>query len=436
MRLFLFSLFIASGFYLSSCKKPVLKDAALAPDDELNARFTDTLTIRAFTYREDSLSVKNATIKILGAMDDPVFGKTFAGFYLQFLLPEIPLNLGDEPRLDSIVLALRYYEKYGDVTVPQLVRIFEMTEGIDQNAEYFSNKTFSVNPSFVGEIQNFAPNTEDSLLLPEGKVPPQMRVKLNDGIGERIINAAGNLQTQENFHDLLKGLYVTVDTNVLGKGLIHFNPFSLFSNLTLYYHNSENDSLTKDFAINIDINSLGLTNVNGTVNHIKHNYQGSFVQPFINSQNPGGDSLIFIQPLAGLNVKFSIPHLGNLENVLVNKAQLVVTQVNDPAGTNNSFSTPPSLSLRPSDSEGFPDQSIIISSGGEKLSIINNESTEVSRYDLDYSGYAQSTLKRHEDFGIFILPLTRQNISNRLILGGGNHSSYRMKLNLTYTVIN
>ena len=435
LRIFLF--LCACWFGLDSCKKPTLDDSELAPEDELNVRFTDTLTLWTSIVREENISVKNAIYKALGAMDDPVFGKTFASFYLQFELDESPLDFGDNPVLDSIVLTLRYLDSYGDVTVPQTILAYEMLESIDGEEEYFSDQTFNIDPVTVGNLPNFVADLNSDVVIGEDSLPPHLRIKLDDDLGEGIINAASSLENQDDFEEVLKGLYVTADTSIPGKGLIQFDPFSPYSNLSIYYHNSD-DTTQKDFPIYIDLNNLGSISINKTVSNFRHNYQGSIVEPYLNSQSSIGDSMAFLQPLAGLNVKFILPYLKNLGNILINKAVLEVTEINL-FGTDTFYTTPAELSLRPANDDGTLDVSSLILSENEKNSVLNNTGETVDRYEITYSVYAQRVLDKvqygNTDFGIFILPLSRQNALQHLVMGGGSHSKYRMKLNLTYTVI-
>src|SRR5690606_33977804 len=103
----------------SFCKEPVLKDDSLLPDEKLGLVFTDTLTLIAHTVREDSLRTDEMPDNLLGKMDDPIFGKSYASVYFQLRLLTNNVDLGSGVQLDSAVLMLRYSGKYGDLTVPQ-----------------------------------------------------------------------------------------------------------------------------------------------------------------------------------------------------------------------------------------------------------------------------------------------------------------------------
>jgi len=66
---------------LFACKKPTLDDEGLLPDDQLGLNFTDTLTVYAEVIRDDSVRADGLTANIWGAMNDPIFGKSYGGGY-------------------------------------------------------------------------------------------------------------------------------------------------------------------------------------------------------------------------------------------------------------------------------------------------------------------------------------------------------------------
>ncbi len=427
---------LLTGLFFTACKKPVLEDTVLIPDDERNLRFTDTLTVLAFTTREDSVDVSLATLCLLGTMYDPDFGTTSAGSYIPFRLINNNLSLGVNPQLDSIVLTLRYFNTYGKTDVPQTLEVYEMTEEIVANEKYFSNKNFTVNPAPVGRLTNFVPNLTDSVEVINGKLPAVLRIKLDNSFGQKFINASGtgDYADQTAFRQFFKGLYIKGDKADGGEGLIFLDPFfdPIRLGLILYYKDDNRDSVVYNFP----------TFAADVVNHYEHDYTGSTVEPFLNGAGSGDDSLVFFQGLAGLNVKFMVPHLAALGNILINKAEIVVTQVNAPTGADTLFTPPLNLVMVTSDADGklnalAPDQLAPYASlfGGEKISATDNHGVSVTNYKFNLSQYFQRISDGEDNFGIFILPNRRDQSAVRMIAGGSSHSQYRLKLNLTYTII-
>ena len=81
---------LLSVMLFASCSEPSLIGLDLQPESELAGWRVDTLEVKAFTVREDSLIVWGPTKNLielptlfLGSMDDAYVGKSFAGFVSQ-----------------------------------------------------------------------------------------------------------------------------------------------------------------------------------------------------------------------------------------------------------------------------------------------------------------------------------------------------------------
>src|SRR5688500_9709295 len=188
-------IFLTAGFSWSACKKPVLTDTALLPEDRLNLQFTDTLTVIGHNIREDSVPVSGATVAIAGTFNDPDFGITSAGFYIPFSLlqSEYNLDFGDSPVLDSVVLYFKYSGVYGDSSRPQSFAIYEMSESIQADADstYYSDAVFAAD-DLVGVIINFIPNLTDSVTGGGTKYPAALSKRLSHDFGQKFLDASGS----------------------------------------------------------------------------------------------------------------------------------------------------------------------------------------------------------------------------------------------------
>lgn len=424
-----FILLLAGAVTLFACKKPTLDDTKLLPNDELALRFTDTLTVAAESVREDSIVVTSATLCLLGSMHDPELGYTNAGCYIPFLLKNTNLTFGDSAvTLDSVTLTLWYFSTYGDWRTPQTVEVFEMSEDVLDSVAYASDKVFSVYQNPVG-TKTFIPRTKDSLTVAGEKIPPSLRIKLSNSFGQKFIDASGtsSYANDASFKAFFKGLYISASKAGGGQGAVAFNPYQEGVRITLYYHDA-NDSVSS-YAFPADAPLV--------VNQYAHDYRNSTL-------NNAGDSLLFLQGLAGQNIKLTVPHIRNLGNILINKAELVVTVLPATLGNDTLFPPPALLTVLMSDEDGnfkgaTPDQvfpSAIF--GGTKIEETDTVSGEkLIRYKFSLSRYYQEVVSEiREDHGIFILPDKRYQTPNRLVAGGTGHSKYAIKLNLVYDVIN
>lgn len=422
-----FFFLLACGLLASACKKPTLDDTKLLPDDELDLRYTDTLTVEAESVREDSVSIASATLCLLGSMNDPELGYTNAGCYIPFLLKNNNLSLGDDTViLDSVVLTLWYFSAYGDWRTPQTIDVYEMSEDLPDSVNYYSNKAFNIYPNPIGS-KTFIPNTKDSITVDGEKIPPSLRVKLSNSFGQKFIDASGTADYADNetFRQWFKGLYIGTNKGN-GEALIAFNPYQEGVRVTVYYHDEKDSSASYDFPADAPL----------VVNHYSHNYSNS-------SLHTSGDSLLFIQGLAGQNIKLTVPHIRNLGNILINKAELVVTVIPSTLGSDTLFPPPALLTVLMSDEDGnfnggTPDQvfpsSIFGGAKTEETDTVTGE--KVIRYRFSLSRYYQEVASEvRTDNGIFILPDKRYQIPNRLVAGGTQHSKYAIKLNLVYDII-
>ncbi len=430
----------ACGLFFSACEKPVLEDTKLIPEDNLNIRFTDTLTVIAYTVEEEPYEITVRSTLAVGTVIDPDLGTTQAGFYVPFSLPKDEFEYLDSLVLDSVVLSLPYSYLYGDSTIEQDFEVFELAEPVKDTA--FTNTDLQFNPVPVGVLSGLVPNTIDNIIIPgDTTYPPHLRIKLDTSFGQKILNASqADLLDEEGFRNFFKGLYVKGVDSKGGKGLVFITTNSNLSCITLYVHNGTVDTTVRFKA------DFGL-------NHFAHDYSHSTVAPYITSRDSiNGDSLIFIQGMAGLNAKFIVPYFKNLGNIAVNKAELVLTQDNEKSPDVAFVFAPRSLVLFSCDengdphTDGVPDQlSPPTITGGTRVeefdSILN---FKVARYKFSLSRYYQDVVKGEQDNGIFMangirsgsnLKYVERLYASRLIAGGSGHSKFAIKLNLTYTVI-
>ena len=428
---------LAGALFLSACKKPVLQDTALIPDDRLGLQFTDTLTVRAYTQCEDSVDMSQVTLCALGFMEDPDFGITKAGFYIPFGLESDSLDFGEgNIEFDSIVLYLRYFSTYGDWRYPQSIQVYEMTEDIVDSVNYYSDQTFATDPAALADISNFIPNTQDSVVINGGSYPPLLRIKLDDSFGQKFVAAAGSsvYDNNDNFRDFFKGLHISASKLNGGKAMVFFDPFlyvgQAISKLTLYYHDDIDTMKSQDFRANPLV----------FVNRYEHDYSNSTVESYINNPNTTeGDSLVFLQGLAGVNTRLLVPYISDLGNIFINKAELVLTVAD--LSQNTVFAPPSLLTLVQADEDGnfgssLPDQVSFLSSiiGGEITEETDSTGT-YTRYRINLSRYYQDATDDSDNYGIFILPEKRFHFPHRAILGGASNTKFALKLNLTYTTI-
>jgi len=111
----------------------------LLPNDDLVVvgNVVDT-SIQSYTASDDIQRTDESSFNILGAFNDPVFGKTIADFACQYRLSGFPLFNSIE-EIDSLILYLAYKEIYGDTLTTQNLKIYELLSDLPFDDKFYQN---------------------------------------------------------------------------------------------------------------------------------------------------------------------------------------------------------------------------------------------------------------------------------------------------------
>src|SRR5690554_1955088 len=106
---------LISLFILSGCENPTGIGLDVDPEDQIEALFTDTVSLRAYTVRDDSVQSASFSQNLFGLLRDPIFGKTNVGLAIDIGRPSGFKQILPDAEIDSIVLVLPYGgDYYGD----------------------------------------------------------------------------------------------------------------------------------------------------------------------------------------------------------------------------------------------------------------------------------------------------------------------------------
>lgn len=457
------SLSVISAILFSGCNEATMLGQDLRPGIGFSpAVETDTFSIVTHTVlsENDSVPANLNTKMIAGAItDDPAFGKTIAITYLQLGLIKNGFSFEEQPVLDSVVLSLAYSGYYGDSLNAQNYTVYKIDDPkfTDTTRYYYIDQQFNLDKNDpLGTASSSPYGLKDSVPVYGEKEAPQLRIKLNNAFGQALLQQKedGAFANDSAFHSWLNGLAIVPDTVSSDKrSLLLFQLNSAYTGITVYYHTNTDDSLRAFFPFNPETGAW--------TNYIRRNYSGSVAEQHL--KDPGNvtnDSLLFLQSRPGLYANIEIPYLQSFPNALINKAELIITQNPDPAA--GTYLAPPELFLwkyeKPSkDSIGYlTDAGVVISSlygiqytnlsyfGGFKTIITNEQGQKVAQYRFNITRYMQhliSPLPSYDNttnygFRLGILtPLSSDPDMGRVVLGGGNNSTTKMKLHVVYTKI-
>ena len=247
----------------------------------------------------------SGSYNLLGSFYDNFFGQTDASFYFQVLLPSNNVNFEaseSNPNI-KLELSLPFYGIYGDTIQNQLVSVYEVTQslsGIDTTlVTHEESFMFDNTPLAQSDIQ--VNLLSDSVQWNNETVSPRLIIDLSaSSLGTKIIEASAfDLENNENFTNLIKGLYLKVNPLTNGS-IIYFDTNSPQCFLRMSYNKNDNTETVVDFPIGTDSN---------THNYVTHDYSNSEAFNFINNENI--DSLIFLQSMGGLAMEFDLSFLAN-----------------------------------------------------------------------------------------------------------------------------
>ena len=310
-----------------SCTRSTPFGADLLDDQVADYAFTDTMTLKcSLQYEEDIITgnVTGATM-LCGEVTDPQFGKTKIDLYTGMTFNKTDLNLNGA-RVDSVVLFLKYRPSavYGDTTKFQTLRVFQLEDSVRYGKEYLSTEKLPAGQELGSLHFSPKPNKKDSI-APTLKAA-LVRVKLDRNFGETLKDLSLDSLTRVKesvFAQKIKGLKITstADAGADPGTMLAFDlSDKSFSFVRLYYM-KDTSRLTADYIFSGNLLTLG------KFVNIEHDYGNA---PFKDKIGAPADEFFYVQGARGLQIKVELPYVANLNNIVVNKAELVLT-AKDPA---------------------------------------------------------------------------------------------------------
>ena len=270
------------------------------------------------TYADGSLNLINHAQ--CGVLQDDQFGRSEAGFSMQFL-PFNFITALDTSKLvvDSVALVLYLDENsaYG----PQeemSIGITRLAEAIDGDEDYQSDHTFALGEIVVPAF-TFTPDYT-TIDTPD-ESGPAVRIPLPVEIGYEILKMdTATLNSFSLFSQTFRGFYVhpvgSYNQYAGFRPYISTIQFSATA-IRVYYreNDTEDESLTYRAAASIGDNKSPV------VQHYTYDYTGSAVEEVLNQST---NDILYVQGNGGVDVELEIDGLTGLGNVIVNKAELFI----------------------------------------------------------------------------------------------------------------
>ena len=446
---------LISLFILNSCKTQDGIGLDVDPATQINGTLISDTSVVATTVPEDSVITNGSSARApLAYFKDPDFGTTEANIAVIVNLPgatAYTLPTGTIT-VDSASLVLPYSTDgfYGDSLLSTYkVNVHQLNERIVLSKGYYNTKHFDFKSELLG-TKTFLARAHDSIMITNvvkggadtlAKVKPQVRIPINKSfISTSFFGASASaLASNDIFSNNLKGLYMTLDkSQTTGTGGNMF--FRLDSAMVMVYYKRVDGST-------IDTASVALP-LGTNVNEIKHTYSAKVQAALANTST---DGLVYLQGLAGLRAKLTLPNVksmfDSLQNkVILNRAELVVKVK---PGTATPFAPNRRLTLYRYDIAhqriALQDASTTDPRASGTFGGSYNSAT--GEYHFIVTSYLQDLIRgKTVDYGTFLAPVDptvtdaidispTASFAERSIIEGKN-SPYRIKLNIIYTKLN
>ena len=420
---------------LASCKDehtPIGEDIL---GNLVDTEFTDTITLQAYSFLEDTINTTNTSANILGHISDPVFGKSNAGIFTQLSLSGSAVNFGNHPVIDSLILTLQLSGYYGDTNSCVGIRVHQLNESLDSQVQYYQNSTVSYDPTPLNySLTGYTIRPSSTVVVDTSVLGAHLRIRLSDQFGQYLLNHQNDLNYR--FQNFLKGLYIEAVSHTGNDGyMLLTNMTSALSGMTLYYHNE--DGQQQRYTLSCSENCVRFT-------HIDHAYSTSgstdFIQEVLQGQASLGEQVLFIQGGGGVKTRITFPYLENTfaqfnNRVVIHRAELVITNVQP---DEKIFTQPNILTLqgiRKSDNaiRFLPDDDYYTSAnyfGG-------TYDASKSEYRFRITKYVQQLILQQDDWCNAMNLIVRGSAvrPHRLVLDGTSPvSPSRLRLELTYSI--
>jgi len=458
-------LFIVFG---TGCRENTILNANLDPNanNVIIHPGIDTFTLLTKTVYDSSdiITSQAGTIQnqALGNFNDPYFGNTNAGMYLQL----IPSSLGNNLStliVDSAVLILPYSGfTYGNTTSsasPHSYTVYRISDTLSVNSNYYSYTNKPVNKGVVlGSVSNVNINalaSEAGVIVDTSLVPPHIRIRMDPANFTGLIRSADSSQINDvlTFLKWFNGIYIEETSQFsYGNNVPYIkvanngatNPNYAKPGIIIYYRKSISDTVEhSDISFYYD---------GGTYcafyNKISRKYSNIANAYFTSSAQ--SDSIVSLQNLPGASIDIQAPFLQNsLPNCVINAAQLIITQVhpaNDPF-TASVFAQPSRLypfeyiqstSLLQPTQDNYPITDTFGSNFiGGRASMVTVGSKTTTQYVLNLPREVLHTIQTKSVLHLRLIGTVDYPGAYRLLAAGGNYAdtNYRMRLNIVYSTL-
>jgi len=451
IKCYLYCFVLLSVLGIFACNDAASIDTDLVDIDLLNIKSEDSFDISSLTTTEDSLIAYQAGFVLLtkypfGKYQDPVFGSVDASIVSQIYTTTIDAPDFTDAVLDSTIMYINLNEAeptYGDTTQLLGIEVYEISETLDGGNTYYSNKVTPTESSPIGSYTG-VPNFRDSVqvnryfgdTLSTDVLPPHIRIPLSSDFSEKVIASGDDvLSSPSEFLAMFKG--IELRPTLESGGMVAFD---------LRKYNSRNTPNLNGASIILFYTQGGVAkqyrlaiNPSSSVKYEQqqHDFTGSMIEPFLNDESKG-DEMIFVQGLTGPNAIIILNDVDILNGAIINGATLEVyaTALN---GEQDIRPVPDQLVLRERIDNGTLAYIRDFNSASQagSLSRVGGVPEDLGggifKYSFNIGSQLQDIIEGERPKELYIRNNAKVANMRRAVLFGAGHSTYPIKLIVTYT---
>ena len=235
---------LSSLIFFYSCTKIETTDIGsglIPPIDGVNVKDTFFDVVTNTFIDNDIARIYKSDEHVIGTItNDALFGKTNASLFFELKPTNYPFAFAgkkDSLVVDSAVLVMSYKGLYGDSTIPQSWRIYELQDKIKFDSAYGANtSSFSLGGQIGSKTVDIT-KFNDSVNYGFENASNQIRIKLDNSFANRLIKNYDSLtayKTDSTFRENFKGFAVVPDQSS-GNALIRVSLTDTNTKLSLYY---------------------------------------------------------------------------------------------------------------------------------------------------------------------------------------------------------
>lgn len=481
------------SFFITGCTKIDTTElgADLLPAVDNVLTFADTLDVNGtMGSLVDTIRLSRTETHVLGRINDPVFGNTNADIFLQLKPGFFPYFFGNAKdtftstavpgaRFDSVILCLSYRGFYGDTTVPQNIKVYELDpntsnfiDSISYKLDFQPDLPYSGN--LVGQASIRAADLRKQIVFNHGKdsVVNQVRIRLSNSFVSKLSSmdstgANNAYKTDSLFKTFFKGFAVVSDNSTAGSGgLFQISLVDPLTRLEVHFTRTNGTKDTTYSSFSFSQGTTAAISPSAQANYVKRNAGSEF------PNSPAADAL-YIQSTPGSSIYLAIPELTNYPNRIIHRAELFLEQIpGDPAI--DKVLTPPAflyLDLVDTSSNGtvkykpiyydlspntfynpddpvafFPQGGVDHNYFGGFLRTTTDAFGTRAFYTFNLTRYVQNMITKHginyklrvnapyklSYYGLNLL-YSNQLAAGRVKLANGTHNNYKLRMRIVYS---